>query len=225
MQSYLYVFENIINMWFKKKEGKKENLSELPELPEMPDLPLMNTQATQEKAVEKKVFQEPAKSAAKPSIRDELPALPAFSNSKTSDKLNQDLIKSSFETDKKPYTQELEPSGHFRIEDSDSIREADSRRKEDLEKFNTSRMHEKLVRLPYKEDKAEPVFVRIDKFQNALKSFNEIKKQIAAIEDYLGEVKEIKAKEEQELEEWDKEIIEIKSKLDSIDREIFDKLE
>lgn len=212
-------------MWFKKKEEKKENLSELPELPEMPDLPPMNTQVTQEKAVEKKVFQEPIKSVAKPSIRDELPALPTLSSSKTANKLNQDLIKSSFETDKKPYTQELEPSGRFRIEDSDSIREADSRRKEDLKKFDIPRVHEKLVRLPYKEDKAEPVFVRIDKFQNALKSFNEIKKQLVAIEDYLAEVREIKAKEEQELGEWDKEIIEIKSKLDSIDREIFNKLE
>jgi len=73
--------------------------------------------------------------------------------------------------------------------------------------------------------KAEPVFIRLDKFQMAIETFEDIKTKITEIEDLLRKTKEIKSKEEQELEEWEREIHLIKSRIDTIDKNIFNKLD
>ncbi|MEK6820102.1 MAG: hypothetical protein AABX71_00135 [Nanoarchaeota archaeon] len=73
--------------------------------------------------------------------------------------------------------------------------------------------------------KKEPVFVRIDKYQIALQNFQEIKKKAIEIENLLRDIKDIKAREEAELQNWEQEIRDAKEKLDKIDRTIFNKLE
>ena len=72
--------------------------------------------------------------------------------------------------------------------------------------------------------KTEPVFVRIDKYQEALINFQDIKKRILETEDLLKEINEIKTKEEKELQEWEEEIKSAKEKLDKIDESWFGKL-
>src|SRR3989344_4232310 len=66
--------------------------------------------------------------------------------------------------------------------------------------------------------KIEPIFVRLDKFQMTIQTFEEIKAKIEEIEDVLIRTKEIKVKEEQELAEWEREIQVIKSRIEMIDR-------
>jgi len=73
--------------------------------------------------------------------------------------------------------------------------------------------------------KIEPIFVRLDKFQMTIQTFEEIKAKIEDIEDVLIRTKEIKVKEEQELAEWEREIQVIKSRIELIDRNIFNKLD
>ena len=73
--------------------------------------------------------------------------------------------------------------------------------------------------------KIEPVFVRIDKYQIALQNFQEIKKKVIEIENLLRDIKDIKTREEAELQNWEQEIRDAKEKLDKIDRTIFSKLE
>jgi hypothetical protein len=75
----------------------------------------------------------------------------------------------------------------------------------------------------YKKD--EPIYIRLDKFQNAVSLFEEIKSKIQEIERNLEKTKQVKKQEEVELEEWEKEIQVIKSKLDSIDKTIFNEIE
>lgn len=70
----------------------------------------------------------------------------------------------------------------------------------------------------------EPIYVRIDKYQESHANFLEIKKKILEIQNVLTDIKELKAKEESELAEWEKEIQETKDKLASIDETIFQKL-
>ena len=72
---------------------------------------------------------------------------------------------------------------------------------------------------------AEPIYVRLDKFEASLNSFEEIKRKITEVEDILKKTKEIKQKEEQELEAWEREIQIIKSRIDAIDKTIFNKLD
>src|SRR5690606_21643986 len=51
-----------------------------------------------------------------------------------------------------------------------------------------------------------PVFIRIDKFEEALKVFKETKEKIGEIEKLLEETRELKEKEERELSSWEEEI-------------------
>ncbi len=70
----------------------------------------------------------------------------------------------------------------------------------------------------------EPVFVRIDKFQEAQKDFDKIQKDVQEIESTLRKVKDIKADEEEQLSSWTKDLEKIKSRLSEIDINIFNKL-
>ena len=70
----------------------------------------------------------------------------------------------------------------------------------------------------------EPIYIRLDKFQTTVQAFQEIKNKVQDIENLLTKIKEIKEKEEQELNEWENEIQVIKSRIESVDKNIFDKL-
>jgi len=81
-----------------------------------------------------------------------------------------------------------------------------------------------IIKSPSKKLK-EPIYVRLDKFDVTIQAFEEIKEKIKEIEEYLSKTKEIKELEEKELEEWEKEIQIIKSKIDSVDKTIFNKFD
>lgn len=191
-------------MWFQKKQNNSE-LPDLPELPEISELPKVN----------------------KPNIKEELPALPSFPSSEISSKLSQQAIRAEIsksddanddqkseikhisEKQKiiKPYTQEISPE------------------QEEVPEFKFKEESRSFEISPVSAKEKNPVFVRIDRFQNALKNLSEIKKNLQDIEAYLAEVKETRVKEDQELAEWERQIQNIKSKLELVDRTIFSKLE
>jgi len=76
-----------------------------------------------------------------------------------------------------------------------------------------------------KQEITEPVFIRLDKFQNAVTTFEEIIDKVNDIENLIKKTKEIRAKEEEELNAWEKEIHTIKARMDSIDKSVFSKLD
>ena len=69
-----------------------------------------------------------------------------------------------------------------------------------------------------------PVFVRIDKFEDALKVFNDTRKKLTEMEKVLEEIRRIKEKEENELQSWENEINLIKGQIEKIDQDIFSKI-
>ncbi len=71
----------------------------------------------------------------------------------------------------------------------------------------------------------EQIFVRLDNFQATLKSFEEIKRKVNEIEHLLAKTRELKEKEQKEIEEWEHELRALKARLDSIDKTLFSKLE
>ena len=71
----------------------------------------------------------------------------------------------------------------------------------------------------------DPIYIRLDKFESSVQAFEEIKTKIEQIEALLTKTREIKQKEEQELSEWERELQLIKSRIDSVDKSVFDKLE
>jgi flagellar motility protein MotE (MotC chaperone) len=70
----------------------------------------------------------------------------------------------------------------------------------------------------------EPVFIRIDWFEEALKIFNETKKKISEIERVLEDIKKVKEKEENELKTWENEIRTMKEQIEKVDKDIFSKI-
>jgi hypothetical protein len=77
----------------------------------------------------------------------------------------------------------------------------------------------------YMTRKAEPVFIRIDKFEESMKIFQDIRSQISEIEKLIKDTKEIKSKEEQEIASWETEIQSVKNQVEKIDKEIFSRIE
>jgi len=123
----------------------------------------------------------------------------------------------------------------------DTIKEAVTGKKEERDAFEENKMKrhpEEMGELPYEKEiphefqeaaqkvkSAEPIFIRIDKFEEGLKIFDKIKSQITDIEKMLREIKEIKEKEEQELQNWESEIKKTKEQIEKIDKDIFSKIE
>lgn len=71
-------------------------------------------------------------------------------------------------------------------------------------------------------DDEKPLFVQIDKYKDVLRSIEVLKAKVADIEDLLKGLEELKAREEQKLEEWKQDINSIKERLLSIDQDLFE---
>ena len=71
----------------------------------------------------------------------------------------------------------------------------------------------------------QPVFIRLDKFEESLHTFRKTKNQVMEIEKMLREIKKMKEDEEKELQYWESQIQSIKEQIERVDREIFSKVE
>lgn len=194
--------------WFNK--NKKEETSEethFPELPELPKLPEL-----------------PDFTGNKKNSKEPLPQLPSFPTNKLGHKFSQDAIKHAVtgkrEGDEE-FAEDIEttPMMHFPFK---------KMRTQEIEEEYASREPTHEMRKMPKQNtpvKKEPIFIRIDKFEEGLKTFKETKTKISEIEDMLKEIRHFKTQEEKELTEWETEIQLIKSQIEKVDRDIFSKIE
>ena len=70
------------------------------------------------------------------------------------------------------------------------------------------------------EEKA--IFVKIDKYKEAIDTLEIIKEKLKTAQVVLNELRELKRKEEAELEEWENTLNNIKEKLTLIDNNLFE---
>lgn len=68
------------------------------------------------------------------------------------------------------------------------------------------------------------VFVRIDKFHTARKSLSEIQSKLNDIDELVRRIRETKLKEEQELANWEKDLMQIKERVATVSENIFEKV-
>ncbi len=126
-----------------------------------------------------------------------------------------------------------------------NIKEAITGRKEDEEVYDADEfatdketqmmlkpLTKELQRIPREFEEAasrvkstEPVFIRIDKFEESLRIFEKTKEQITEIEKMLREIKQEKEKEDEELSSWENEIQSLKKQIEKVDRDVFSKVE
>jgi len=196
--------------WFKKGSDEKEK-SKLPELPELPGLPSLSPKT-------------PIKEDSTIPQLPEKNALPSFPSSPTGEKISHEAVKDAINQPETPQKPELVPSftpnvSHRPLEPAKHVQEMR------IPEKRVPRVAEIESKTVGRSTKVEPIFVRIDKFQEALSKFEDIKKNVLEIEDVLRNIKEVKKREEAELQEWEHEIQQAKTKLDQIDRTIFKKLD
>ncbi len=187
--------------WFNKEQG---DIPELPELPKFPELP---------------------SESYKKNNYEGLPQLPTIPSSKLGERFSQNLIKEAVTGEKednveeefeeeekplitpprlnKPLTQEIPVNLSLPI------------RRETRERF----------REPPKRIKEEPIFIRIDKFEESLKIFETTKNRISEVEKMLRDIKRIKEAEEKELIVWEEELQNLKNQIERVNEDIFSKIE
>lgn len=74
-------------------------------------------------------------------------------------------------------------------------------------------------------EKKEPVYIRVDKFEEALKTFEKTKKEIIEIEKILSDITQVREDEDRELENWQKDVLKIKEQIEKVDQDIFSRVE
>lgn len=189
--------------WFSKKEEKKEKiptLSTLPKLPELPSLPDFNEETS--------LPSEPVHQ------------LPSFPNNSLGDKFSQNTIKEAVtgekEGDKSSFADD------FQLPDKEvEMMPEELEEEEPVVERAPKEFKEATVRAK----RTEPVFIRIDKFEESLKLFDKIKGQMSEVEKMLKGIKELKEKEDEELENWGSEIQAMKQKVEKVDKDLFSTIE
>jgi hypothetical protein len=208
-------------MGWLNKQNKKE---EIPSLPELPELPGLNEFSESENFEEEKEFHK----------------LPSFPSSSLGNKFSQDAIKEAvsggeegdeevFDADEfapnmqgmqmmpqKPFSMPLEKRGFQKRSYPEEYSPREFQTGDIPSSFSEA---SRIVR------KAEPIFVRLDKFEESLELFDKIKKKISEMDKMLEEIRIIKENEEKEIISWEKEIQTIKQQIKKIDDDIFSKIE
>ena len=194
--------------WFNKKEKEtKEKVVSLPELPKLPEFPKI-----------------------KGKINDlpEIHQLPRFPNNSLGEKFSQNAIKEAV-SGKKEGEEVFEADDFAPTEDEmlmmqKPLKKPLTKELPFLEKGNR-KIPKEFKEVAGRIKKAEPIFIRIDQFEESLNIFEETKKKILEIEKMLEDTKRIKEEEGKELEFWESEIQTIKGQIERIDKNIFSKIE
>ncbi len=200
---------------FRKKEAKAE-AEELPELPRLPDFP--------------RLPELPEIQKIKPYER-EVKSFPSFPSSQIGEDISQEAVKSA--------VSDWEPNERKPVQATKAPLAREKRTLEISEQSPSPEMQGDLqpsildTKLPPPpapqfsrfQNKTEPVYIRIDKFKTAVAHFQEIQAKIYEIENLLRKIKEAKQREDAELRDWEKELEIIKARIDSIDKNIFSRLE
>ena len=191
---------------FKKRdETKLKDFSKLPELPQLPELPEIPENEYSDDDIEE--------------FSGKIPQLPRFPNDSLGQKFSQNTIKEAItgKKENKVFADEF---------DEDEENQMMQKPLESFEypvpkKMTSNFRSEEFSR----RRESEPIFIRMDKFQEGLNSLEDAKKQIFEIEKIIKNIREIKEAEERELESWERQIQIAKSQIDKVDKSIFSRLE
>lgn len=195
-----------MGLFSKKKEIAGEETLTLPELPRSSEFALLPKSKI------------PDVPSGLPEI--ELDTLPILPNSEAGKKFNQEAIKEAINqpmSEPQLQSQKLTRPIPTRELEEKKIPEISDKKTLEPPIMISPKIHKHLKKI-------EPVFVRLDKFQSTTETFEEIQTKIEEIEELLKKTRDIKIREEQELAEWEREIQIIKSRIDLIDKNIFNKL-
>ena len=96
--------------------------------------------------------------------------------------------------------------------------------KPEVKKIEAKPFVSKDIVAPVSPTSQDPIFVRIDRYQNAKKELEEINKSIKSVEAVLNKLGEIKSREDKEVGQISESLSSIKTRLGSIDSNVFKKV-
>ena len=192
------IFKKKEDRLFRKAVNNSDMLPEIPPLPRLPELP---------------EFGEDEFSPVHP-----LPKLP---NDSLGKKFSQNVIKDAV-TGKKEvpvFADEFAESG-----DEMQMMQRPMARSPNFPMEKMSRELPTTPRFEEKRNENEPVFVRLDKFEDGINALDTAKKQISEVEKTLREIRKLKEEEEKELSFWERQVGIAREQVEKIDRDIFSKI-
>ena len=196
--------------WIKSKKKEDSNIPELPELPELPPLPEIgqkqNFPKTQE--LDEKKFQE-------------IHQLPSIPNNSFGNKFSQNTIKEAISGGDRGEREEI--ADDFEEENFMEMPKEIQKMPKPLNKSIKQFEEEPRTQIDFKKEPG-PVFIRLDKFEESQELFDQTREQISEIEKLLKNVKEIKTKEEETLQMWERDLQKIKDKIEKVNQDLFSKI-
>ncbi len=181
----------------KKRELEEDELPKLPELPKLSRLPGFTREEDYSEMI--------------------VPQLPRYPATKLGDKFSQNTIREAV-TGKKEEEVEADEFDEEEIDETQMMSKLPK-----LKSFPSE--IEIPSRTKFKPKSKSPVFIRVDKFEQALGIFNQAKEKIYEMEKLLSEINELKRKEEKELSDWSVEIQSMKNQIEKVEEDIFSKVE
>ena len=201
--------------WFNAKAGERKGKEvaapELPELPKLPELPSLGEEE-----------QEPLKQP--PISRKDLNPLPSFSTKSLEKKFSKNAIKNAVSGGKEDDVRHANELGSSPMMHLPHRKKLTKELEGELDE-PTQHIPEGFHEAAQKVKEAEPVFIRIDKFQDSLNLFEKIKREVHEIEQKLNSIRNVKDEEEKELNQWQKEVVSIKEQINQIDKDVFSKVD
>ena len=170
--------------------------------------------------------------------KEEISSLPSFPDTPSKKGFSQSVIKDAVEPeenshfpipgDKKSLTKEI--SEHGELPEIHGIPEdkklnlppsKPGRKAKEINEWKPPKINNPIEKIIEK----GPVFVKLDKFNEAKDSLEEMKFKLDEIDELLKTLKDVKSKEEKELTDWEKEMDELKARLGSLTKDVFENIE
>ena len=195
--------------WFKKE--KSDEGLKLPEPPRLPELPKLDDSAMP--------------------MPEPLPQLPSYPSNSFGDKFSKNAIKDAVSGGEEDEEEANESMPDMRMMPKPPMKFPSEPR------FNPS-LVERKIKPPFMERRnipiddyeapmssnSEPVFVRLDKFNESLKIFEQAKAKISEIDSVLSDIKRKRSEEERQLSQWEMEMQNLKNQFEKISRNIYSKI-
>lgn len=153
-------------------------------------------------------------------------ALPAFPDSPSHNRFSQAAIKDAVGNNEQEFSHERPPA----VLEMDEWRPGTLKNNIEPEREHRGFLPPPPTELPQRvmrepRSKTADVFVRLDKFQTAKRNLGEINQKLAEIEEMIRKIRETKLREDQELSSWENDLMQVKSRIQEVNDNIFEKVE
>lgn len=190
---------------------KKSKEGELPDLPMSEPPSIRDYQRTMLPPIE--------------ASQEEIHGLPSFPDSPMKRGFSQSMIKSAVEDEDKklpelPEWNEEKSSPIAKPIKSIELNEWSSKT---MPKVQEKQAGSELKMRPQQiYNEKRPLFIKLDKFREAHDSLVKISEKITQMDELLRMIKDVKAREDEEITNWEKDIESVKARLSFINKEIFE---